>query len=119
MAVRRSSKASATPRPGRAVRGSTSGRPIMALLDLLGRRWALRVLWELHEAGALGFADLQARSAGISPSVLSQRLKDLAAAGLVVAGENGRYMPGRDAEQLARILLDLDTWATRWGRRVS
>jgi DNA-binding HxlR family transcriptional regulator len=104
-ALRRSSKA--------------SGRPIMALLDVLGRRWALRVLWELHEAGALGFAELQARSAGISPSVLSQRLKDLTEAELVIAGEDGRYTPGRDAEQLARILLDLDAWAKRWSRRVS
>jgi len=30
------------------VRGSRSGRPIMALLDLLGRRWTLRIIWELH-----------------------------------------------------------------------
>ena len=34
----------------RSVRGSASGRPIMALLDLLGRRWSLRILWELREA---------------------------------------------------------------------
>jgi len=39
------------PRPGRPVRGSRTGRPIMALLDLLGRRWVLRILWELREAG--------------------------------------------------------------------
>ena len=37
-----------TPRK-RGVRGSRSGRPIMALLDLLGRRWSLRILWELRE----------------------------------------------------------------------
>jgi len=40
-----------SPLPGRAVRGSRSGRPVMALLDLLdllGRRWTLRLLWELH-----------------------------------------------------------------------
>jgi DNA-binding HxlR family transcriptional regulator len=36
------------PRPGTKVRGSSGGRPIMALLDLLGRRWALRILWELR-----------------------------------------------------------------------
>lgn len=30
------------------MRGSRSGRPIMALLDLLGRRWTLRIIWELH-----------------------------------------------------------------------
>jgi DNA-binding HxlR family transcriptional regulator len=92
-------------------------RPIMALLDLLGRRWALRVLWEVHERGPLGFAELQAHSDGISPSVLSQRLKDLVEAGLLVPGDDGRYAPGRDAEQLARILLDLDAWAKRWKRR--
>jgi DNA-binding HxlR family transcriptional regulator len=33
----------------RAVRGSRSGRPIMVLLDLLGRRWSLRILWELRD----------------------------------------------------------------------
>ena len=31
--------------PRRRVPGSTTGRPIMALLDLLGRRMALRILW--------------------------------------------------------------------------
>ena len=41
-----------TPRPGRRVRGSRSGRPIMAALDLLGRRWALRILWELRDGRA-------------------------------------------------------------------
>ena len=40
-----------TPKPGRRVRGSVTGRPIMALLDLLGRRMTLRILWELREAG--------------------------------------------------------------------
>ena len=36
-----------------AVRGSRTGRPIMALLDLLGRRWTLRIIWELREDRAL------------------------------------------------------------------
>jgi len=40
-----------TPKPGTRVRGSRTGRPIMALIDLLGRRWALRVVWELRTAG--------------------------------------------------------------------
>jgi DNA-binding HxlR family transcriptional regulator len=89
----------------------------MALLDLLGRRWALRILWELHGAGALGFSELQARCEEISPSVLSQRLKELRRAGLVEAGEDGRYRPGADGAELARLLLGLDAWAKRWARR--
>ena len=59
----------------RPVRGSSSGRPIMALLDLLGRRWALRLIWELRE-GPLVFRALQARC-GVSPSVLNTRLAEL------------------------------------------
>jgi DNA-binding HxlR family transcriptional regulator len=53
-----------TPAPGRPVRGSTSGEPIMALLDLLGRRWALRVIWELRSE-PLSFRELQERCAGM------------------------------------------------------
>jgi DNA-binding HxlR family transcriptional regulator len=48
------------PRPGRPVRGSTTGGPVMAALDLFGRRWTLRVLWELRD-GAVGFRLLQQR----------------------------------------------------------
>ena len=38
--------------PGKPVRGSRTGRPVMVLLDLLGRRMALRILWELSRAEA-------------------------------------------------------------------
>src|SRR6202051_1493113 len=74
----------------RSVRGSRTGRPIMALLDLLGRRWILRILWELR-AGSLGFRALQARCGQMSPSVLSQRLRDLQTARIVEAGEGADY----------------------------
>ncbi len=50
----------------------------MALLDLLGRRWALRVVWELRD-GPLVFRALQERCAGMSSSVLNQRLRELRA----------------------------------------
>ena len=47
-------------RPGLPARGSKSGLPIMALLDLLGRRWALRLVWELRDGGQ-SFRALQER----------------------------------------------------------
>ena len=58
----------------RAVPASNSGRPLMVLLDLLGRRWALRVLWELRDARAT-FRALQERC-DVSPTVLTKRLKN-------------------------------------------
>src|SRR6201999_3157070 len=79
------------PAPGTPVRGSSSGRPIMALLDLLGRRWALRVLWELRTGESLTFRQLQARCAEVSSSVLNDRLRELREAGIVTAGRGHGY----------------------------
>src|SRR5437667_247024 len=67
------------PTPGSPVRGSRTGRPIMALLDLLGRRWLLRITWELR-AQLAGFRQLQLRCDDMSPSVLSQRPHEVQAA---------------------------------------
>ena len=66
----------AFPRSGQPVRGSQTGRPIMALLDLVGRRWTLRVTWELHtsQPQPLTFRALQDRCGAISSSVLNRRL---------------------------------------------
>ena len=54
-------------------------RAVESVLDLLGRRWALRLVWELRRS-TLSFSELRERLA-ISPSVLSARLGDLAATG--------------------------------------
>ncbi len=72
------------------VKGSATGRPIMRLLDLLGRRWLMRVIWELR-GDALGFRELQAACGGMSPSVMNQRLADLQDALIVEAHKDGRY----------------------------
>lgn len=71
------------PRPGRPVRGSRSGAPIMALFDLLGRRWAMGVLWTMAERGPATFGQLETWCETISPAVLSLRLKELQAARFV------------------------------------
>ena len=52
----------------RVVRGSSSGRPIMALLDLLGRRWTLRIVWELREDRALTSRALRSACDEASPT---------------------------------------------------
>ncbi len=103
----------ATPRPGKPVRGSRSGRPIMALLDLLGRRWQLRILWELRE-GPLGFRALQQRCDGMSPSVLSQRLSELVTAGVVEQLPGSDYRLTEPGVELLAALGPLNAWASRW-----
>ncbi len=100
----------------KAVRGSTTGRPIMALLDLLGRRWTLRVLWELRE-GPRTFRALQEAMDGVSPSVLNTRLRELRDADLVERAEGEGYVLTPRAIELSDQILSLDDWARRWAKR--
>ena len=106
----------ATPTPGKRARGSKTGRPIMALLDLLGRRWTLRIVWELRDGGSLGFNELQARCEGIPPSTLSVRLGELAAAGVVEERDGARAL-GAEGRALVAAMAPLHGWAERWAAR--
>jgi DNA-binding HxlR family transcriptional regulator len=87
----------------------------MVLLDLLGRRWALRVIWELREGRRLNFRDLLAASE-TSPSVLNTRLGELREAGLVEHGDAGYALTALGADLLRRF-LPLHDWAEKWARR--
>ena len=86
-----------------------SSRPVMRVLDALGRRWALRILWELR-SGARTFRALREACDDVSPSSLNQRLRELRALGVVALGDDG-YGLTRSGVQLSRILLELHRWA--------
>jgi DNA-binding HxlR family transcriptional regulator len=85
----------------------------MAALDLIGRRWTLRILWELR-AGDLGARALRARCDDMSSSVLYERLADLRTAGLVAQGDDGRYALTTLGHQLGDAITPLQQWAERW-----
>lgn len=101
------------PLPGRRVRGSRTGRPVMALLDLLGRRGTLRLLWELRDGHPQSFRLLRASADGISPSVLNTRLKELREARLVELADEG-YVLTRHGMELTHHLGPLNRWAHGW-----
>jgi DNA-binding HxlR family transcriptional regulator len=102
-----------TPLPGRPVRGSGGGRPVMALLDLLGRRGTLRLLWELRDSRPQSFRLLRASAGDMSPSVLNDRLKELREARLVELTEDG-YALTATGQALAKHLGPLNRWAEGW-----
>jgi len=82
----------------------------MRVLDVLGRRWSLRVLWELRD-GPHTFRALRERCDDVSPSSLNERLADLRALGVVEAGDSG-YALTDSGHELGTILLALHQWAT-------
>ena len=86
----------------------------MALFDLAGRRWTLRVIWELSEAGEpLTFRELKARCADMSSSVLTRRLGELREARLVTRHDDG-YALSALGEDLVTSMQPLLAWARRW-----
>lgn len=104
---------STTPLPGQPVRGSRTGRPVMALLDLLGRRGTLRLLWELRDGKGQTFRALRDNADGISPSVLNDRLKELREAHVVELGDGG-YVLTDAGRELVKSLKPLGRWAEEW-----
>jgi DNA-binding HxlR family transcriptional regulator len=99
--------------PGRSVRGSKTGRPLMAAFDLLGRRGTLRILWELRSGEAMTFRALQS-AAELPPATLNTRLRELRAAGIVDA-EDG-YRLTKLGGQLCPALEPLHGWAVTWAK---
>lgn len=89
----------------------------MALLDLLGRRWSMRVLWELSAAGPLTFRELRERCDGMSPSVLNQRLRELRDAEIISLDGEG-YALTEEGRELGWQLAALGAWAKRWAKRL-
>jgi DNA-binding HxlR family transcriptional regulator len=89
----------------------------MALLDLLGRRWALRILWELR-GRTLNFRELRERCDSMSPSVLNARLADMREAAVVELTDDG-YRLTDDGEELLEAFTPVSAWAKRWGRRMA
>ena len=106
------------PAKSRGMRGSRTGRPIMALLDLLGRRWSLRILWELRE-DALTSRALRAACDEASPTVLQARLTELREAGFIDLAPEGGYGLTPLGQNLQENFLPLHRFAERWSRRAA
>lgn len=101
-----------TPKPGSPVRGSKTGKPIMALFDLLGRRWALGIVWNLSK-GAMTFRRLQTSCESVSPTVLNTRLKELRESNIVEHNKNG-YSLTSTGQELFTLLHPFGDWSVNW-----
>lgn len=108
----------AVARPPRAPRRkapSRSSRPVMVLLELLGRRWTMRVLWELREH-RLSFRVLQEACDNLSPAVLNARLRELRDARLVDLADGEGYGLSPLGRELLERFAPIVGWAERWAK---
>jgi len=107
-----------TLQPGTPVRSSKSGQPIMVALDMLGRRWTLRILWCLRNGEKKTSRALQSECEITSPNVLNTRLKELREAGIVALENGAGYGLTAEGKQLLASLGPLAEWADQWARNV-
>ena len=89
----------------------------MALFDLLGKRWAMGVIWQLRN-GPATFRALQEACESISPAVLNSRLKELREAKFVCATDEGYTLTAMGVE-LSQLLEPFGGWAIAWAMEVA
>jgi DNA-binding HxlR family transcriptional regulator len=117
----------ASPRAPAAARSTSEQRPqptevcphFHAAIELIGKRWSGAILGALAD-GPLRFAELVRSVPGLSDRLLSERLRELEANGLVerVVEEQAPvkvvYSLTELGAELAPILFDLRRWACQW-----
>ena len=88
--------------------------------EVLGRRWALLILKNLHTKEAIRFNELKRTLTGISSTVLAARLLEMEREGLISKKIYPEIPPKVEyrltprARELGVILKDLGEWAQRW-----
>jgi DNA-binding HxlR family transcriptional regulator len=90
-----------------------------AAVELIGKRWAGAILWTLA-AGPLYFAEIAQAVPGLSDRLLSRRLRELEAAGVVERSVHTGTPPRVSYEltpmgqELEPAIRELRAWAKRW-----
>jgi len=92
---------------------TTSQRPIMQLIDILGKKWVLRILWELKTSPCT-FRELQSRCGDLSPTIINTRIKDLCAAHLIYKSPDSGYQLSQDGYELIELFYPLNDFANQW-----
>jgi DNA-binding HxlR family transcriptional regulator len=90
-----------------------------AAIELIGKRWSGAIIWALDE-GPMRFVDLKRAVPGLSDRLLSRRLRELEAAGLISRHvEDGvpvkvTYELTEKGEALRPAIQSLREWACDW-----
>jgi len=96
-----------------------SGCPVSMSLEVFGDRWSLLIVRDLMVRGFRTFHDFTNSGEGIATNILADRLRSLAAAGIVEAEadpRDGRRVNYRLTEKgidLAPVMLDLLIWGAQ------
>ena len=95
--------------------------PVARTLDVIGDRWAILILRDLFRYETRRFQDFEAALPGLTPSVLSARLKDLESSAVVATRPYADHPPRLEyfltekGRELGPVLLALKKWGEKHG----
>jgi len=90
--------------------------PVARTLDVIGDRWTALILRELFQYRDRRFQDLERAFDGLTPSVLSARLKDLEANGVITSRFYTTHPPRHEyfltpkGRKLGPVLMAMMKW---------
>ena len=93
---------------------------IASTLDVIGDRWTILILRDLFVHPTRRFQDFEASLPGLTPSVLSSRIKELTAQGIVTSRlyaehpPRPEYLLTRKGRALNPILIAMKTWGEQY-----
>src|SRR5580692_9620578 len=93
--------------------------PVARALNVIGDRWAILILRDFFRQGPRRFQDFEASLKGITPAVLSQRLRELEAHGVIESRLYVEHPPRRiyDLTEKGRELGPVLRAMKQWGER--
>lgn len=95
--------------------------PVAKTLDVIGDRWSIMLLREFFLHGERRFQDLEQAFAALTPSVLSVRLKELEANGILESRLYSTHPPRPEyfltpkGRALGPILKEMRRWGEQYG----
>lgn len=98
--------------------GSRGSAPLDRAVRIVGRPWTLLII-DVLSASPCRFTDLMTRIPGISSNLLTERLRQLARAGIVTRVHEAsatpvvRYRLTPFGEELVPVVVNLAAWGTR------
>jgi DNA-binding HxlR family transcriptional regulator len=95
--------------------------PVARTLNVIGDRWAILVLRDLFLQGPRRFQDFERSLKGITPGVLSKRLKEFEAHGVIEGCLYAEHPPRHEytltekGRELRPVLGAMKSWGERYG----
>jgi DNA-binding HxlR family transcriptional regulator len=101
----------------------TQACPGAACFELLGKKWSAYIVWSLLD-GPRRFTEILGAAPGLRDRVLSHRLKELEAAGILTRSRYAEAPPRVEYEltdvgrELRPVIESMERWGRRWASAV-